>query len=428
MKSGLFLAAATLLVVTGVAFAPRPTQAEAKSKNDTARVMTYAEDVAPILNQRCVSCHRPEDVAPMSFVGYENAKKYSKMIAFITAAKRMPPWKTVPVDVEFHDDNHLSDKEIQILQSWAENGAPLGDPAKVPPTPEFPKGWRLGPPDLLLSMPYEFELNPEGKDEYWNFVLTPDIKEPVWVSALDVKPGNVQVVHHVIAFLDKKGQGKKLIQGATGDKKSAYTTTGGGIGFMPDGSLGGWAPGATANRLPDNAGFLLEPGTDIILQVHYSKSGKTEKDKTEIALYLNKNQVTDPVEIAWLANPLIRIPAGEKRAAFKQTIRLPRAIKLYSVMPHMHLLGKEMRATATLPDGKKIRLIDVPDWDFNWQLVYYLKTPLTLPQGTTLEIEAVFDNSETNPFNPSTPPRTVTWGEETTDEMMLLVAMYSPTQ
>lgn len=424
VKVGLF--AASGLALASVALLNTPGKpADEKDALDKTRVMTYADDVAPILNQKCISCHRPGDVAPMSFVGYENAKKYSKMIAFTTAAKRMPPWKTIPVDVEFHDDNHLTDEEIALFANWAENDAPLGDPAKVPPTPEFPVGWRLGQPDLTLKMPYPQTLSDEGKDEYWNYVITPDIKEPIWVSAIDVKPGNKSVVHHVIAFFDKKGQGRKLVQGKDGDKKAGYLSEGGGVGFMPDGALGGWAPGTSARRLPEKAGFLIEPGTDIILQMHYSKSGKVETDQTEIALYLNKGKVTDPVEIAWMANPFIKIAANDPKATFKQRITLPATIEIYNVMPHMHLLGKEMRATATLPDGKKIRLVDVPNWDFNWQLVYYLKTPLVLPKGTTIDIEAIYDNSTDNPFNPSDPPKTVTWGEATNDEMMLLVAAYS---
>ena len=423
-KVGILAAAAIAAAAT--AFVSQPQQAELKEADHSdTKVLTYAESVADILNKKCVSCHREGDVAPMSFEGYENSKKYSKMIAFATAQKKMPPWGSIPVDVEFHNDGHLSDAEIKLLGDWAEAGAPMGDKDKIPPTPEFPVGWKLGTPDLLLKMPYEKELSAEGKDEYWNFVIKPDIKEPVWISAMDVRPGNKRIVHHVIAFLDEKGRSQKLVDGARGDKQAGYLTSGGGVGFNPDGSLGGWAPGVAANRLPEDAGFLLKPGTDIILQVHYNKSGKVEKDQTEIALYTNKKEVTDPVEIAWMANPFIRIKAGDEAATFNQEITMPTAVKIYSIMPHMHMLGKEMRATAVFPDGKKVRLVDVPKWDFNWQLVYFLKEPLELPKGTKIQIQAIYDNSVDNPNNPSDPPKTVTWGEATSDEMMLLVASYS---
>ncbi len=423
MKLGLLITASSALLAGILATANQsPTDLKTGSEEKN---FTYSGEIANLLNQKCVTCHRPGETGPMSFVGYENAKKYSKMIAFTTGKGKMPPWKTIPVDLEFADDNHLSKEEIEMLASWSENGAPIGDKNAIPPTPEFAEGWKLGQPDALWKVPYEHTLSAEGKDEYWNFVISPDIKEPVWISGIDVKPGNRKIVHHVIAFLDDKGRGKNLVQSKDGDKKSAYLSQGGGVGFTPDGSVGGWAPGTNPSRLPDNAGFLLKPGTDIILQIHYNKSGKVEKDQTEIGVYYNKGKVTEPVELAWMANPLIRIKAGDDKAKFTQSLTLPADIRIYSIMPHMHLLGREMRASATLPNGNTIRLIDVPDWDFNWQLVYGLKEPMVLPKGTKIKIEAVYDNSSNNPHNPSDPPKAVRWGEETTDEMMLLVVAYS---
>lgn len=411
------------LVALGIVSTQSPT---VEAKASTIKEFSYAEDIAPVLNAKCVECHRPGETGPMSFVGYDNAKKYSDMIAYVTKERKMPPWKTKPVDVEFHDDKHLSDAEIDMFQAWAKAGAPMGDKSKIPATPNFPVGYKLGTPDMVWKIPYEHTLSPEGKDEYWNFVIKPDIKEPVWVSAIDVKPGNKKIVHHVIAFLDSKGRGEKLAKSNKGDGKLGYLSDGGGVGFTPDGALGGWAPGTNASQLPKDAGFLLKPGTDVILQIHYNKDGKVEKDQTEVAVYLNKAKtVANPVEIAWIANPTIRIPAGESNAKFSQSLTIPQDITVYSVMPHMHLLGKEMRAQATLPDGKVIRLVDVPAWDFNWQLVYGLKQPLLLPKGTKLTVEAVYDNTTDNPFNPSDPPQQVTWGEQTHDEMMLLVVAFS---
>lgn len=387
---------------------------------------TYAEDIAPLLNNHCIQCHRPGEVAPFSLIGYENAKQWSAMMAQVTESGQMPPWKAEPADVEYKNNFGLTNEQRKMLKAWDEAGAPRGDRSKEPAPPTFGKDWALGDPDLLLQMPYEFELKADGQDEYWNFVIKPDIKEPVWVQAMDVRPGNKKIVHHVIAFTDKKGRSEKLLSGPRGDKKAGYLTTGGGVGFMPDGSMGGWAPGVAASKLPDDAGFLLEPGTDIILQVHYNKSGKIEKDRTQVALYFNKSAKAEKkVDIAWIANPLINIKAGAANAKFTQRFRLPTAIEIYNVMPHMHLLGRSMTAHAVFPDGKKIKLVDVQDWDFNWQLVYTLKKPMILPAGTELVVEASYDNSKDNPFQPNDPPKDVRWGEETTDEMMLLVAAYS---
>lgn len=386
---------------------------------------TYAGSVATILNQKCVSCHRPDQAAPFSLIGYENAKKWASMAAVATGKKRMPPWKALPADVAYAEDGHLSEQEIATIKAWADAGAPRGDKAKEPKPPTFPVGWRLGEPDMLWPMPYEHELGASGEDEYWNFVITPNITKPTWISAIDVAPGNKKIVHHVIAFLDKKGRGKKLATSDKGDGKRGYRSSGGGIGFLPDGSLGGWAPGANTKKLPADAGFLLEPGTDVILQIHYNKSGKVERDQTKVAVYTQPQTPSERVELAWIANPFIKIEPGKAGQVFKQEFKIPAPIKLYTLMPHMHLLGRSMTAWAVLPGGKQMKLVDVQDWDFNWQLIYELEKPLRLPAGTVLKVEASYDNSKDNPFQPFDPPRLVRWGEETKDEMMLLVAAYS---
>ncbi|MDI9641109.1 hypothetical protein QPK87_05455 [Kamptonema cortianum] len=410
----------------GYFFTTPPTATQSEKESQVAeRSPTYSGTIAKILNEKCVSCHRPDQAAPFSLIGYENAKRYSEMVAFATEKRRMPPWKAAPSDVEYADDGHLAASDIALLRAWADAGAPRGDQSKEPAPPKFESGWPLGKPDLVLEMPYAQTLSADGDDEYWNYVISPGNTEPIYVSALDVAPGNRRIVHHVIAFLDKSGRGKQLATGKDGDKKFGYKSRGGGVGFIPSGSLGGWAPGATNKFLPSNAGMLIEPGTDIILQVHYNKSGKEETDQTKIALYLNKEKPEREVQLAWMANPFIRIQPGKAGQTFKQEIPLPVSIRLYSVMPHMHLLGKAMKATAVLPDGKTIRLIEVNDWDFNWQLIYHLKQPLDLPARTKIVVEAEYDNSTDNPFQPNDPPKLVTWGEETTDEMMLLVAAYS---
>ncbi|MCW5939410.1 MAG: hypothetical protein KF884_02230 [Fimbriimonadaceae bacterium] len=384
------------------------------------RKSTYTESVGDLLNRHCVSCHRPGQVAPFSLVGYDNAKKRHRMIAQVTQSRRMPPWKAEPGVVPFKHDNRLSEADVALLQRWSDAGAPRGEGTE-PKTPDFPTDWPLGEPDMTVKMPEKFTLGPDGRDEYWNFVVRPDIKEPVFVSAIDVRPGNRRIVHHVIVFLDRSGRAAR--QAAQG--KAGGFMTFGGIGTIPSGSLGGWAPGLMPERYPPGTGIRIDPGTDLVLQVHYSKSGVEETDQTEVALYFEKGKVQDEVTIAWLANPLIQIPAGKSDARFTQTIPIPVDVKLYSLMPHMHLLGRKMKATWIKPDGQEALLIKVDDWDFNWQFVYHFEEPLLLTRGSKLRIEAEFDNSDGNPNNPSRPPKTVRWGEATTDEMMLLVASVS---
>ncbi len=399
------------------------------AKLASIRVITYADNVAEILNNNCVKCHREGQNAPFSLEGYANAKRYSNMIAVATSKRIMPPWKAQPGDVEFRDDAHLTDEQIAMLEAWANSGTLRGEKDKEPKPPKFVDGWANGKPDLLLKMPYTHEISAEGEDEYWNFVITPDITEPTWVSGTDVIPGNKNIVHHVIAYTDSKGRGRKLAQGEKGDGKSGYRSSGGGVGFNPDGALGGWAPGAHGHLLPKDAGILLEPGTDIILQVHYNKSGKVETDQTQLAVYLNKAKPEHNVSLEFLANPFIRIQPNKADQHFKFDMPLPATqqgkkvnYRIYNLMPHMHLLGQSMKATAILPDKSQKVLIDLKNWDFNWQLIYTPIKPVDLPGGTIIRLEAIYDNTVDNPFQPHDPPKLTTWGEETTDEMMLLVS------
>jgi len=381
----------------------------------------YSSDVAKIFNDHCVSCHRPGEVAPFSLIGYQNAKNWAPTIALVTKSRKMPPWKAAPGVGEFIHENRLTEEEIATLKEWADNGAPRGDAKKEPKAPTFKPGWAIGEPDMVLQMDKPFKISADGQDEYWHFILKPKNTEPIFVQAVDVRPGNKKIVHHVILWIDEKGAADKVL--AQKGVNGAYLTFGS-PGFIPDNSLGGWAPGMMPTRTPSDAGFLLKPGASIVLEIHYHKSGKEEFDQTKIGLYLAKDskKVTSPLEIAWLANPFIKIKAGLANQKFTQTIPIPVDVKLYSLMPHMHLLGREMVAILVHPDGKEERLIQVDDWDFNWQFTYGLKQPKLIKKGSKIRIEAVYDNSSNNPNNPSDPPREVRWGEETTDEMMLLVA------
>jgi hypothetical protein len=383
------------------------------------------DDVAPILNEHCVSCHRPGDVGPFSLVGYDNAKKYSAMILSATSSKRMPPWKAVHGYGSFLDENVLSTDKLATLKKWNDAGAPKGKEKATSIPKALPKGeWALGKPSFTLTPKKAFKLGAEGDDVYRNFVFDLGNTEPVYVTAMDVLPGNKKVVHHVIAFLDAKGQSVRHEQRNT-DGQEGYSTTGGGVGFMPSGALGGWAPGVRARHTAKGMAFVVNPGTKIVCQVHYHKSGKDELDQTRLGIYTTPEKPEKVSDIYWAANPMFKIPAGEKNHRVAWTETIPADATIYTVMPHMHLLGKSMKARIVTPEGKEIPLVFVDQWDFNWQLVYNLKDPLFVTKGTKLHIEAFYDNSTDNPHNPNQKPRAVTWGEQTTDEMALLVVGYA---
>lgn len=395
-----------------------------KQKVPTTAVanVTYADHIAKILNDHCTACHHPGDVAPFSLVGFENAKKYAQTSNVLASSRKMPPWKAVPGYGEFLDENRLSDEEIALLNKWVDTGMKRGDAKKEPKPQTFNKDWAIGKPDIILSASKPFKLDEEGDDVYRNFVFDLKNTEPVYVTAMDVKPGNRKVVHHVIGFLDSRGQSLKLAE-ENKDGQEGYTSSGGGIGTVPSGALGGWAPGVAVRKTAPGSAFVIKPGTKIVMQVHYHKSGKLETDQTRLGLYITKEAPEKQVGIFWSANPLFSIPVGadNHRVGWRDTI--PTDSIIYSVMPHMHLLGKSMKAKVVTTEGKEIPLVSVTDWDFNWQLVYALKEPLKVKKGWRVEVEAFYDNSNNNPFKTEKPVR---WGEQTTDEMALLVIGYAP--
>lgn len=384
--------------------------------------VTFARDIAPILQQRCETCHRPGQVAPFSLTNYEEAKSHAEMMVEVTRQRIMPPWIPGPETAHrFIGQRWLSERELNLLAEWVKSGCTFGDEADLPPAATFAEGWQLGEPDLLVKMPKPFTVPASGPDLLQNFVIPTKIPEDKLVAAVEFHPGNKRVVHHAVLFLDDKGQARKL-DAAT--PEPGYGNFGG-PGFLPSGALGGWSVGNTARRLPNDMGRYLKKGSDLVVQVHYHPTGKVEEDQSEIGLYFVDKPVADslkePAKLVgsiWMANYEMDIPAGEANYRRATTYTLPKDVIMVGIVPHMHLLGKSMRVTVTEPSQQPQVLIDIPTWNYNWQDEYYYERPIRLKAGTKLFVEAVFDNSAANPSNPSSPPKRVTWGEETTDEML----------
>ena len=380
-----------------------------------ATVPTFAENIAPILNKNCVSCHRSGEIGPMSLASYDDAKKYVTNIASVTQAKLMPPWKPVAGHGDFAGERRLTETEVDMLKRWADAGAPQGDPAKTPPTPTFTAGWQLGKPDLVLTMPQAWKVGQSDPDVYRCFVLPTNLTEDKDVVGVEYRAGNKSVVHHVIGYIDVAGAGRERDAKEDGPGYTAF----GGPGFMPYGELGGWAPGNLPHFLPDGIGRKLPAGSDLVMQVHYHSDGKPEEDITQVGIYFAKKPVTRPYRIIPVAVPKLQITPGDANYTVSQTYPVPVDATIYQVTPHMHLLGRKIAMTATLPDGKEIPLVQIDDWDFKWQDSYTYKEPVHLPKGSKVTLTATYDNSTANPRNPNSPPKPVTWGEATTDEMCI---------
>ena len=383
---------------------------------------TYTRDIAPIMFARCATCHRPGQAAPFSLLDYRQTAKRAQQLVEVTHERVMPPWIPQPgAQPKFVGERWLTDRELALLQRWLEAGRPEGDPADLPPAPVFAKGWRFGQPDLVLKLPAPFTVRAEGADILQNFVIPIEIAEDKLVATVEFHPGNARVVHHAVLFLDDKKQGRKL-DAAT--PEPGYENFGG-PGFLPSGALGGWSVGNTARALPNDMGRYLKKGSDLVVQIHYHPTGKVESDQSEIGLYFVKRPVAEvlrePAKLVgsiWLANYEMDIPAGAADYRRTTSYTLPRDVIMVGVVPHMHLLGKKMLVTATKPDGTRQTLIDVQRWNYNWQDEYYYERPFPLPKGTRLDVTATFDNSAANTANPSAPPRRVTWGDGTLNEML----------
>jgi peroxiredoxin len=388
--------------------------------------VTFYRDVLPILQRRCQGCHRPGEVAPFSLLTYRQAMRWAEDIKSYTHDRKMPPWK--PADgPEFVGDRRMPEKEIATLAAWVDGGRPAGDPKDAPPPRRFRDGWQFGPPDYVLTVPEDFELAADGSDVYRCFVLPTHFAEDRYVAALEVRPSRRQVVHHAILFVDTRGAGRKIEERVRRRPQKNDPDRGPGYslplsfaflpGFFPEGGLGGWAPGMAPRKLPPGVGYRLPKGADIVLQVHYHRSGRAEKDRTQVGLYFCKEKSVRHLQGLTVPASFLVIPAGAHKFRVEGKMVLRQDCRLYAIMAHMHLLGKQIKLTMTPPGGKTRTLIHITDWDFNWQEDYFFQEPIFAPAGTRFDIEGIYDNSDANPFNPFQPPRRILAGMATTNEM-----------
>ena len=384
--------------------------------------VTFTETIAPIIYANCVTCHRPGEAAPFPLISYSDVSKRAPLIATVTKSRYMPPWHAAHGYGEFADERRLTDSQISAIGEWVKQGMPEGDTAKLPKLPQFPDGWHLGKPDLVVEMSAAYDLPASGPDIYRNFVIATHLTEDKWVRAVEFRPSARKVVHHVLFAYDAGGGAAKL-DGADGHPGFGGMSAIGIAGASGNaGSLGGWAVGATPAFMPEGVALPLPKGSDIVLQMHFHLTGKRETERSVVGIYFADKAperrvfaIQAPALFGFGAG--IDIPAGEKKFTIEDSLVLPVDVKALSVGSHAHYVAKEMKATATLPDGTKQPILWIPDWDFNWQDRYTYNAPVSLPKGTRIDVRLTYDNSTGNPRNPSDPPKRVTWGEESFDEM-----------
>ena len=379
---------------------------------------TFTHDVAPVLFEHCTVCHHGGGLAPFSLLTYADARPWARAIRQAVVSRSMPPWKPTPgYGGPFAGERRLTAGEIAIIERWVDGGAPRGDPADLATRPAPPADWPLGAPDLVVTMPEAYVLKAEGPDEYRNFVARIPVATPRYVRAFQFRPRS-RAVHHARLLLDRSGSARRL---ARVDPEPGYDDRLAGDAAFPEGHLLAWAPGKVPAFTPDDIAWRLEPGTDLVMQLHLPTIGVPEPIRAEVGFYFSDTPAVRTPAVVLLGDKTIDIPAGDRRHVVEDRYRLPVDVEALAVYPHAHFLGADLQAFAALPDGSRRWLVRIADWDFDWQDEYRFADPVSLPRGTTLHMRYVYDNSAANPRNPSHPPRRVRYGRGSTDEMAELV-------
>ena len=357
--------------------------------------VTFARDVAPIVFENCVYCHRPGEVAPFSLLTYKDARPWARSIKQKVSGKQMPPWKADSHFGEFQNAKVLSDRDIQTIVAWVDGGAKEGNPADLPSPPHFSEGWQIGTPDLVLTMAEPFKIAATG-DIPWVTVPSNDYVFPqdTWLQAIEVRPGNRAVVHHAVAGAS--------FPGANPD--------GGGSNIHL------YSPGLEAITWRDGYGKLMPKGTRISFQMHYNSIGKEQTDQTKVGFKFATRPVHTPVNTTIISNTSILIPPMVQNHEAIAAFQFPVEARVHGLRPHMHLRAREGTASLVYPDGLRRVLLHIPRWDDAWQNYYILKEPARVPKGTLLEYLASYDNSPANALNPN-PNASVAWGQQIWEEM-----------
>jgi peroxiredoxin/mono/diheme cytochrome c family protein len=366
--------------------------------------ITYTRHIAPLLQKNCQECHRPGQVGPMALLTYEDALSWSDTIKEVVREGRMPPWHADPAFGKFANDRSLSPADRDTLLGWIDQGCPKGDPKDAPAAKEFTKGWTIGKPDAVFTMEeaYTVPAKAEGGIKYQHFVVKTKFPDDMWVQAAEAKPGNRAVVHHIIVFVMPPGQKRERLHEDS----------------IGNGFLVGFAPGDMPAVFPPGTAKKIPKGAMLVFQMHYTPNGVEQDDRSSVGLIFAKEPPQREARTRAIDERRFLIPAGANHHEVKAATTFQKDAELLSLMPHMHLRGKDFEYQVVYPDGKKETLLRVPRYDFNWQSNYRLVTPLRLPAGTRIECTAHFDNSKDNPNNPD-PKQAVRWGDQTWEEMMI---------
>ena len=400
---------------------------------------TFTKDVAPILYERCVQCHRPGSIAPMSLLDYKSARPWAASIREAVLSRKMPPWFADPQYGHFANDGSLNAREMETLKAWVDGGAVEGDAKDLPKAPEFAEGWRFGKPDIVVDIGQDFTVKP-GADDYEHFIVPTNLKEGIWIRGAELRPGNRRVVHHahVNPVMSEKQAGPATIQAM--NSIGPYLEHEGNLtrirmdapvldnacaadapnlpyihGFQ-EGALASYLPGRQPDVFADGSAKWIPPGTKLEFTIHYARVRETQTDRTSVGLYLAQGPPQRILHRMDLRNFFFLIPPGDGNHEVKRCYTFEKDKLLLSITPHMHFRGKDVRYEVTHPNGTHEVLLSVPHYNFDWQLVYRFQDPILIEKGSVLMLTAHFDNSPNNPANPD-PTKAIRWGDKSAEEM-----------
>jgi Flp pilus assembly protein TadD/mono/diheme cytochrome c family protein len=381
--------------------------------------VTWSHQIAPLVYNNCTTCHHPGGAGPFSLLTYDDARRWGAQIAAVTSSRYMPPWMPEHGYGDFADERSLSKDEIALIAKWVQTGMAEGDASAAPPAPKYSASWQYGTPDLVLTVERPFTLAASGTDVFRNFVLPYPLKQTHYIRAMEIRPAVPQIVHHANILIDRTASFRRAHpaqwkEGVPGMELEVDT----GNEFDPDGNFLFWKPDTPVLVEPEGMPWRLDPGNDLILNMHLKPSGKAETASAEIGLYFtDKPPSKQPMLLQLEHDAALDIPAGDRDFVVEDSLRLPVDVEVLGIYPHAHYLGKRMEAWATLPDQKKKWLIVIPSWDIDRQSVYRYRSPVFLPKGSVVHMRYTYDNSSGNEHNPHSPPVRVKAGNRSEDEM-----------
>jgi Flp pilus assembly protein TadD/mono/diheme cytochrome c family protein len=383
------------------------------------RSPTWSRDVAPVLYKNCAKCHHPGGAGPFSLLTYADARRWGPQVLTVTQSRFMPPWLPEPGYGDLADVRRLSDEERALIKQWVSAKMPEGDPSVAPATPHFDETWLMGKPDLVLKIARPYSLKAGGSDLFRNFILPYPLQQTHYIRAMEIRPGTPQVVHHANLTIDRNASMRRQHPADwQGGIPGMELVVDAGNSFDPDSHFLFWKPDTPALVEPEGMSWRLDPGNDLILNIHLKPSGRPETVDAEVGLYFAPDPPSKrPMLMALERDDALNIPPGDPHFVVEDSLTLPVDIQVFGVYPHAHYLGHDMEGWAILPDGEKKWMIWIRNWDIDRQAVYRYKTPVLLPKGTVLHMQYTYDNSASNEHNPHSPPVRVQAGNRSEDEM-----------